>query len=67
MPSRAFAIAQAVEVELNRWSHFIDESSDLRQVNISVRMKPGSFDTRSVVFGTEHERSTKPSLSDRDK
>jgi len=58
MPSRTVSVAKAVETELKRWQPLIDESTDLRQVHISVRLRPGSCDTRSVVVGMEHERST---------
>jgi hypothetical protein len=58
MPSRSVSVARAIEAELQRWQPFIDESTDLRQVHISVRLRPGSCDTRSVVVGMEHERST---------
>lgn len=58
MIHRSTSIARAIETELQRWQPFIDASTDLRQVHISVRLRPGSCDTRSVVVGMEHERST---------
>ena len=58
MASRSLSVAKAIETELKRWQPFIDQSTDLRQVHISVRLSPGSSDTRSVVVGMEHERST---------
>jgi hypothetical protein len=64
MPSRSLSVAKAIETELKRWQPFIDESTDLRQVHISVRLRPGSCDTRSVVVGMEHERSTKSKTDD---
>jgi len=64
MPSRTASVARAVQTELKRWQPLIDESTDLRQVHISVRLRPGSCDTRSVVVGMEHERSTESNNDD---
>ncbi len=58
MPSRTVSVAKVVETELKRWQPVIDASTDLRQVHISVRLRPGSHDARSVMIRIEHERAT---------